>query len=276
MPGDTALALDAAQAAGRLLLDIREHDSREQVGDEPADVAADRLIASMLQQERPDDAILTEEVASVGDRSTADRVWIIDPLDGTREYGEPGRSDWAVHVALWSAGRLIEGVVTLPAADEVWSTQGPAADPVDRPITRIVVSRTRPPGWALAVATELGAEVIPMGSAGAKTAAILRGDADAYLHDGGQYEWDSAAPVAVARHLGFHASRADGAELRYNQADTYLPDLVICPAAQADDLLARIARHRVPEPTTQTARTETAARTQTAPTQTAPVTTGSS
>ena len=219
-----------------------------------ADESADRLIGAILREERPGDAILSEEVASYGDRTTAQRVWIIDPLDGTREYGEASRSDWAVHVALWERGpngdgadgTLTEGVVTLPAAGEVWSTEGPAAAPVDRPIKRIVVSRTRPPQWALAVAAELGAEVVPMGSAGAKTAAVLRGEVDAYLHDGGQFEWDSAAPVAVALHHGFHASRADGSPLVYNQPDVYLPDLVVCPAAQAEDLLARIAKHRIP------------------------------
>lgn len=264
LPGDTALALDAARRAGELLLELRV-----QALDEPADVRADRLIASILSAARPGDAIRSEEVASVGDRARADRVWIVDPLDGTREYQEPGRSDWAVHVALWvrgvegdpnhgepnhgdpnhgdqNHGDLTEGVVALPDPGEVWSTTGPAAAPVDRPITRIVVSRSRPPAWALAVADELGADVIPMGSAGAKTAAVLRGDADAYLHDGGQYEWDSAAPVAVARHHGYHASRADGSALRYNRTDPYLPDLVVCPKAQAGDLLARIARHRVP------------------------------
>lgn len=256
MPADdTALALDAARRAGELLLDLRDRPSHER-SDEPADVRADRLIASILSAARAGDAILSEEVASTGDRARADRVWIVDPLDGTREYGEPGRSDWAVHIALWvrtgpgrgerTDGEFGAGVVSLPDVGEVWSTTGPATAPVDRPISRIVVSRTRPPAWALAVADELGADVIPMGSAGAKTAAVLRGDADAYLHDGGQYEWDSAAPVAVARHHGFHASRADGSALRYNRTDPYLADLVLCPPAQAADLLARIARHRVP------------------------------
>ena len=266
MSSDTELALEAARAAGDLLLAHRgpaggdagpgsdptttgpdpTTGPESTTGAESADVRADRLIAAILGRERPGDAILSEEVASVGDRAHAERVWIVDPLDGTREYGESGRRDWAVHVALWVAGELTEGVVALPAAGEVWSTAGLPADAVRRPIARVVVSRTRAPAWALAVAEEIGAEVVPMGSAGAKTAAVLRGDADAYLHDGGQYEWDSAAPVAVARHHGYHASRADGGDLRYNQPDTYLPDLVICPSGQAGDLLERIARHRSP------------------------------
>ena len=253
MSDDLRLALELATQAGDRLMALRTDGRAAGSGStDTADESADRLIGALLHDQRPDDAILSEEVASVGDRATADRVWIIDPLDGTREYGEAARTDWAVHVALWQrtgddAGTLTDGVVALPAAGETWTTAGPSAEPVARPITRIVVSRTRPPAWALAVADELGAEVIPMGSAGAKTAAVLRGEADAYLHDGGQYEWDSAAPVAVAQHLGFHASRADGRPLVYNQADVYLPDLVVCPAAQAADLLARIARHRVTE-----------------------------
>jgi 3'(2'), 5'-bisphosphate nucleotidase len=249
---DLRLAIDVATQAGDRLMALRAHGADSGNGRGPtdtADEATDRLIGSILAAERPDDAILSEEVASAGDRTTAERVWIIDPLDGTREYGEAGRSDWAVHVALWQrrdgqTGQLTEGVVALPAVGEVWSTDSAPADPVSRPIKRIVVSRTRPPAWALAVAEELGAEVVPLGSAGAKTAAVLRGDVDAYLHDGGQYEWDSAAPVVVAQHHGFHASRADGSTLVYNQPDVYLPDLVVCPAAQAEDLLARIAKHR--------------------------------
>jgi 3'(2'), 5'-bisphosphate nucleotidase len=251
---DLRLAIHVATQAGDRLLALRSGVAGRTGGawgggTDTADESTDRLIGSILAAERPDDAILSEEVASAGDRTTADRVWIIDPLDGTREYGEPGRSDWAVHVALWERrsgadGDLTEGVVALPAAGEVWSTDSAPADPVSRMIKRIAVSRTRPPAWALAVADELGAVLVPLGSAGAKTAAVLRGDVDAYLHDGGQYEWDSAAPVVVAQHHGFHASRADGSPLVYNQPDVYLPDLVVCPAAQAEDLLARIARHR--------------------------------
>lgn len=262
MSDDLRLALHVATQAGDRLMDLRSHGRDGTLGTasrrpgrgrstDTADESTDRLIGSILAAERPDDAILSEEVASAGDRTTARRVWIIDPLDGTREYGEDGRRDWAVHVALWqrsfgAEGELTDGVVALPAADEVWSTAGAPADPVSRPIRRVAVSRTRPPAWALAVAEELGAEVVPLGSAGAKTAAVLRGDVDAYFHDGGQYEWDSAAPVVVARHHGFHASRADGSTLVYNRPDVYLPDLVVCPAAQAEGLLARIARHRQP------------------------------
>ena len=243
MVSDADLAADAARQAGLLLLEIRSQGTE---GGAVADVQSDRLLARILAGVRPDDAVLSEEVAGTGERLRADRVWIIDPLDGTREFGEPGRSDWAVHVALWVRGELVAGAVALPALGEIWSTV-PGAHPVPdlaRPIARIAVSRTRPPLWAIAVAADLGAEVVPMGSAGAKAAAVLRGDVDAYLHDGGQYEWDSAAPVAVATHLGFTAARADGTALAYNQPDPYLPDLVICPPAAAEDLLARIAGHR--------------------------------
>ncbi|MCW2527031.1 MAG: inositol monophosphatase [Pseudonocardiales bacterium] len=275
MVSDADLAVDAAERAGRLLLDIRE---RPGTTTDIADLSSDRLLGEILREARPGDAILSEEKASTGDRLTADRVWIIDPLDGTREYGEAGRVDWAVHVALWqrdatnatdSGGRLIAGAVAIPARGEVWSTAtgpvvaGAARTPVataaplrrpiglDRPIQLIGVSRSRPPAWALAVAAELGAEVVPMGSAGAKVAAVLRGELDAYLHDGGQYEWDSAAPVAVAHAYGYAAARADGSALAYNRSNPYLPDLVVCvpgPAPEIFDLIARFRNTVEPGP----------------------------
>jgi 3'(2'), 5'-bisphosphate nucleotidase len=194
-------------------------------------------------------------------RLVADRVWIVDPLDGTREYGEPGRVDWAVHIGLWGRvgptfrasgtdahlgyGRLLAGAVALPAQHRVLGTDTPPAYPplVDTGgVLRLVASRTRPPAFLAAVAADLNAELVPMGSAGAKIAAVVTGEADAYVHAGGQYEWDSAAPVAVATATGLHASRIDGATLEYNQADPRLPDLVVCRKDLAPRLLAALAR----------------------------------
>jgi 3'(2'), 5'-bisphosphate nucleotidase len=195
-----------------------------------------------LGRERPRDAVLSEEGRDDHARIEATRVWIIDPLDGTREYGERARTDWAVHVALWSDGDLAAGAVALPALDIVLATPSvsalPARDPQRR--VRVVVSRSRAPKLALDVAAAIGADVVELGSAGAKTAAVVRGEADAYLHAGGQYEWDSAAPVAVARAAGLHASRLDGSPLAYNQRDVYLPDLLVCRRELAATLLDAI------------------------------------
>jgi 3'(2'), 5'-bisphosphate nucleotidase len=205
--------------------------------------------------------VLSEEGADDPARLSAGRVWIVDPLDGTREYGEPGRTDWAVHVALWERGELTAGAVALPAQDRVLSTvdllsTGDLAS-TDAPVTaiaqdrhsaqdrhepvRLLVSRSRPPEFVHELAERLGAELVPMGSAGAKAAAVIDGQADAYVHSGGQYEWDSAAPVAVARAAGLHASRIDGSSLRYNQAHPSVPDILISTAGLAPTLLATIS-----------------------------------
>lgn len=242
MFSDAALAVFAARAAGERL-----RHGRGQSGD-AGDRAADEVLTTLLSKHRPDDAVLSEETGSRGQRAQNRRVWIVDPLDGSREYAEAGRTDWAVHVALWVDGDLREGAVAVPAREEVWSTVDPgsAADAQRAPavVRRILVSRSRAPHWADAVADELGAELIPMGSAGAKVAALLRGEADAYLHDGGQYEWDSAAPVVVARHYGWSATRLSGSELRYNQPEPYLPDLLVGRPRAAELLRAAVARHR--------------------------------
>ncbi|MET8758803.1 3'(2'),5'-bisphosphate nucleotidase CysQ [Lentzea sp. NPDC004782] len=208
---DAELALRLATETGRLLISVRPGDG---------DRVAQLFLAAQLEEHRPDDAVLSEEAPDDPRRPAADRVWIIDPLDGSREYAEPGRTDWAVHVALWERGELVAGAVALPALQQV-----PRA-PRRRP--RIVVSRTRPPEFAQRVADAINAVLVPMGSAGAKTMAVVRGEADAYLHAGGMYEWDSAAPVFVARAAGLHASRVDGRPLVYNQPDPWLPDLLIC------------------------------------------------
>jgi 3'(2'), 5'-bisphosphate nucleotidase len=238
---DEGLAARLATDAGMLLLRIRDELG---FGDVAAlrhagDARSHGLLADALARHRPADAVLSEEGLDDPARLRADRVWIVDPLDGTREFAEEGRSDWAVHVALWEAGRLSAGAVALPALGVTLSTADPppsvgaVADP-----PRLVASRSRPPAVARAVAEALGAVVVPMGSAGAKVAAVVRGEVDVYLHAGGQYEWDSAAPVAVARAAGLHTSRLDGSELVYNRPDPKLPDLLVCHP----DLAGRVLR----------------------------------
>ena len=260
---DDAVARDLAAAAGERLLALRAGWPAS-AGPDPlaARAAADELrhegdqqshefLVAELHRLRPGDAVLSEEGADDPARLAADRVWIVDPLDGTREFGEPGRTDWAVHVALWQRGELTAGAVALPALGRVLSTaaepgseglpqlsEPEAADP--GPI-RLLVSRSRPPEFVQRLAERIGAELVPMGSAGAKAAAVICGQADAYVHSGGQYEWDSAAPVAVARAAGLHTSRIDGSPLRYNQADPSVPDILISPARLAPGLLAAIS-----------------------------------
>ena len=238
---DAALAAELAWRAGTLLLQLRDSDPAA------ADDESDAWLHAELARWRPGDAVLSEEspddAARRAARLAAERVWIVDPLDGTREFREPGRTDWAVHVALWAAGDLVAGAVALPALQEVWSTAEPAGA-VAAGVRRIVVSRTRAPAWVRPVAEALGAELVPLGSAGAKVAAVLRGDADAYLHDGGQFEWDSAAPVAVARAAGLHASRVDGSPLAYNRPDPRSPDLLICPPGSAAEIVSLVRKER--------------------------------
>ena len=245
---DALLAEELAERAGALLLELRAGGADGKTGD----AESDRFLLAELAVRRPGDAVLSEESPDPAARHTASRVWIVDPLDGTREYGEPGRTDWAVHVALWVDGALAAGAVALPALGLVDSSRTPPVVPRRDGVRRIAVSRTRPPAWAYPVAEELGAELVGMGSAGAKVDAVLRGEVDAYLHDGGQYEWDSAAPVAVAHAAGLHASRVDGSPLRYNQPDPWAPDLLVCDAGAADRIVGLIGRHRT---TTEGART---------------------
>ncbi len=230
---DHALAASLAVSTGKILLELRQkmesegssHWDLKDAGDD----AAHRHIMETLGRERPDDAVLSEEGADDAERLGAERIWIVDPLDGTREYAEPPRIDWAVHIALVIDGRPVVGAVSLPAEDLVLGTDPAAVLPPESPdAPRVIVSRTRRPPAAQRLATELGATYIEMGSAGAKAMAVVRGDADIYAHSGGQYEWDSCAPVAVAQAAGLHCSRLDGSPLIYNNADTYLPDLLIC------------------------------------------------
>jgi 3'(2'), 5'-bisphosphate nucleotidase len=240
---DARVAADLARQAGDLLLTLRSASglTGKDLG-KRGDAASNSLLLRELAEVRPGDAVLSEESADSADRLSADRVWIIDPLDGTREYGMPGRPDWAVHVALWQKGAgIAAAAVAQPALDTVYASDTTRATRRPRPRPVFLVSDSRPPEWAVPVAEKLGADLAPMGSAGAKAMAVVRGDADAYLHGGGQWEWDSAAPVGVALAAGLHASRIDGSELAYNSEHPYLPDLLICRADLADDLLREIA-----------------------------------
>jgi 3'(2'), 5'-bisphosphate nucleotidase len=243
---DHVLARDLAGAAGERLLALRAEGGDPHALRKAGDRLSHEFLVAELAQRRPGDHVLSEEAADDPARLSADRVWIVDPLDGTREFGEEGRTDWAVHVALWERGtggqgELTAGAVALPAQGETLSTVNPLPLPpaADDPL-RIMVSRSRPPAFATAVADLIGADTVPLGSAGAKIAAVISGEADAYIHGGGFYEWDSAAPVVVARAAGFHASRVDGSELRYNQADLLVPDILVCHPAQAERLLQAI------------------------------------
>ena len=253
---DDDLAATLASDAGRLLLDLRARGGDPTALRKTGDRSSHEFLVAELAKFRPADAVLSEEGADDPARLTADRVWIIDPLDGTREFGEPGRTDWAVHVALWQDGQLTAGAVALPAQGSVLSTASPdghvskygmdcQASGTDSPgPLRLLVSRSRPPEFVTRMAEGLDAKLVPMGSAGAKAAAVIQGEADAYVHSGGQYEWDSAAPVAVAVASGLHASRIDGSKLSYNQAKPSLPDILICQAALAETLLEAISSVR--------------------------------
>ena len=273
MTDDHALARDLAALAGEQLLGLRAQGGDPDVLRKAGDRLSHEFLAAALAGRRPDDVVLSEEAADNPARLGARRVWIVDPLDGTREFGEPGRTDWAVHVALWENGDLTAGAVALPAQGEVLSTLEPPAQcdigPViagamshragsatsgetagadrgdDEPGVshgrlRIVVSRSRPPGFVRNISDLLSAELVPLGSAGAKVAAVIRGEVDAYVHGGGFHEWDTAAPVAVARAAGLHASRIDGSALAYNQPDLLMPDILVCRPAVAGTLLQAI------------------------------------
>jgi len=246
---DEEFAVHLANGAGEVLLALRR-----EIGDadyDPAalkdtgDAAAQKFLATTLAKQRPHDAVLSEEAKDSADRLVADRVWIIDPLDGTREFSERDsdgvwRDDWAVHIALWTRGAgLTLGVVALPERGVTFSSADvPEIDTrqVDDVLSglrpaRIAVSRSRPPAFVSMMAEQRQLEFVPMGSAGVKVMAAVTGEVDIYVHGGGQYEWDSAAPVAVANSAGLVTSRLDGSALVYNSADPWMPDLIVCPPA---------------------------------------------
>lgn len=241
---DAALAADVAADAGKLLLAVREEmgffDPYD-LGD-AGDKRANILILDRLKRDRPDDAVLSEEAVDDLSRVDADRVWIVDPVDGTREFSSPGRDDWAVHIALWQrGGGITDAAVALPARGEVYRTDTATAPPrrTDGPI-RITASASRPPAVLWRLREHLDIQTVRIGSAGAKAMAVVRGDVDAYIHAGGQWEWDSAAPAGVVQAAGLHASRLDGSPLIYNRRDPYLPDLLMCRAELAEVLLEGI------------------------------------
>jgi len=239
---DHADAAAIAAAAGRLLLELRRSALAPDDLRREGDTRSHELIVAELARRHPDDAVLSEEGRDDLARLERRRVWIVDPLDGTREFGERDRRDWAVHVALALDGEPVAGAVALPADGRTLSTADPVAPPArGEGRLRLVVSRTRPGPHAEALARALDAELVPMGSAGAKAMAVVTGDAEVYAHSGGQYEWDSAAPVAVALACGLHASRLDGAPLRYNQRDPSIPDLLVCRAELADRVLGALS-----------------------------------
>lgn len=241
---DAELAARLAGAAGHLLVAVRASAmfSGKALGN-AGDATANQFLCHALRHQRPDDGLLSEEEKDNPARLDKSRVWIVDPVDGTREYGEE-RADWAVHVALAVDGVASVGAVALPGLDGgvVLRSDQPQPLPAMATRPRFLVSRTRPAAEAEAVAAALGGELVPMGSAGAKAMAVVRGEAEVYLHSGGQYEWDSCAPVAVAAAHGLHCSRIDGRPLVYNQADTYMPDLLICRPEWAERVLAEVAR----------------------------------
>ena len=264
---DAALAAEVAVEAGELLLAMREQIEFGDVYDpyslgDAGDKRANTLILDRLHRERPHDSVLSEEAVDNLSRVDADRVWIVDPVDGTHEYAMPGRADWAVHIALWQRfsglsgftpvsgrtgiGTITDAAVALPAHGEVYRTDTVASPPprAEGPI-RITASSNRPPAVLWRLREQLDIQLVRIGSAGAKAMAVVRGDVDAYVHAGGQWEWDSAAPAGVLWAAGMHASRLDGSPLLYNCRDPYLPDLLMCRPEVADLLLeAILSAHR--------------------------------
>ena len=245
---DQEVATRIATEVGVMLVELRNELVREGIHywdlKDEGDIAAHRFLLTELRQARPNDVVLSEEAVDDRARLTAERVWIIDPIDGTNEFAEPPRHDWAVHVALWERGRLSAASVALPALGVTFDSH-PASvvPPVDRERPILVTSRSRNPYSAVVVANALGCDIGRLGSAGAKTMAVVMGEADIYVHDGGMYQWDSAAPAAVALAAGLHVSRIDGSPLEYNQPSLWLPDLLVCRPEFAEAALAALAPH---------------------------------
>lgn len=243
---DHRFAAWCATQAGIRLEDVRRSGLQGKELKDAGDLMSQLLLAELLSTYRSDDAVLSEEARDDLKRLESDRVWIVDPIDGTREFSEPPRDDWAIHVALWADGDLVAGAVAQPGLGRTFATDEayPATVREPGPI-RLAVSRSRPPAFVTELAGALDAELVPMGSAGVKAMSVVRGLTDAYVHAGGQYEWDSAAPVAVARAAGLFTSRVDGSELAYNQRDVWLPDLIVCRPELADRIIDLVGRQDV-------------------------------
>ena len=239
---DQQLASRVATEAGAMLVELRDELVAEGIHywdlKDEGDVAGHRYIMSALTAARPDDVILSEEAVDTRRRLSAERVWIIDPIDGTNEFAEHPRHDWAIHIALWESGELTAASVALPTLGITFDASPAAVVP---PSTRakplLVTSRSRNPYCAVMVANALGCDVARLGSAGAKAMAVVMGEADIYVHDGGMYQWDSAAPSAVAKAAGLHVSRIDGSPLKYNQESLWLPDFLVCRTELAEPAL---------------------------------------
>ncbi|MCY7301069.1 MAG: 3'(2'),5'-bisphosphate nucleotidase CysQ [Ilumatobacteraceae bacterium] len=246
---DNELATRLAVEAGQLLVGLRAElfgrgAPSWQVMD-TGDLASHRFLLKALTEARPNDAVLSEEGADDPRRFTADRVWIIDPLDGTNEFGEHGRSDWAVHIALWERDKFAAGSVSLPSLDLVFSTNpSPTLPTPERERPRLITSRNRNPYAAVVVANALGCDAVRLGSAGAKAMAVVVGEADIYVHEGGMYQWDSAAPAAVALATGLHVSRVDGSPMVFNERDPWLPDFLVCRKEYAQPVLDALRNGR--------------------------------
>ena len=238
---DAELAAGLAATTGQILMALRGSGLLEgaELG-KAGDATANAFLMAAIAHQRPGDGILSEERIDDLSRLGKKRVWIVDPLDGTREFAE-GRDDWAVHVALAIDGHAAVGAVALPAQGKILRSDAPPP-PVTRPSRpRLLVSRTRPPAQCSVIAEALHADLVPMGSAGAKAMAVLLGQGDIYFHSGGQHQWDNAAPVAVALAAGMVARRIDGSPCAYNGADTSLPDLLICPPEYLAGIEAALA-----------------------------------
>lgn len=248
---DAELATRLATEAGQLLVQLRhelvQHGAPSWQVMDTGDIESHRFLVGALRQARPDDAVMSEEGLEDPRRFATDHCWIVDPLDGTNEYGERGRSDWAVHVALWSHGRLAAGAVSLPALGLTFATDpAPVLPQVHRDRPRLITSRNRNPYSAVVVANALDCDAVRLGSAGAKAMAVVVGEADIYVHDGGMYQWDSAAPAAVALAAGLHVSRLDGSPIVYNGRDPWLPDFVVCRREYAQPVLDALRANRRP------------------------------
>lgn len=243
---DLELARHLAERTGEILLAVRSDVGYGDYWDlqDAGDQAAQDFLDRELNRWRPDDAILSEEAPDDLARLSAERVWIIDPVDGTSAFARRGSTEWAVHIALWEAGELVAGVVSRPATGEVFDSESARLQPLHHPDQlRITCSRSRATNFVKQVCAEVGATVVDMSSAGIKTLAVVTGEVDAYLHTGGQYQWDNAAPVAVALGAGLIATRVDGSPIVYNERSRSIDDLLICRPEVEDDLRRAIRKH---------------------------------